>query len=81
MDRNIPFRNVERFRQPFRLRSTNFCEGWNNAWNIRTRRTSTKIWLAIKFLKNQQKKHRKANFHMRQGTLARPQKRKLRLHK
>ena len=43
------------FERPSRLRTTNYCEGWNNAWNTHTRRASPNIWLAIKFLKIQQK--------------------------
>ena len=50
------------FERPSKLRTTNFCERWNNAWNTHTRGASPNIWLAIKFLKIQQKKHRKPNF-------------------
>ena len=68
------------FERPSRLRTTNFCEGWNNAWNTHTRRASPNIWLAIKFLKIQQKNTENQIFHMRRGALPPPQKRKWRLH-
>ena len=28
------------FKRPSRPRTTNYCEGWNNAWNMHTRRSS-----------------------------------------
>ena len=37
------------------LRTTNGCEAWNSTWNRRTNRSSPNLWLAIKFLKQQQK--------------------------
>ena len=37
------------------LRTTNGCEAWNSTWNRHTNRSSPNLWLAIKFLKQQQK--------------------------
>ena len=65
------------FERPSRLRTTNYCEGWNNAWNMHTR-SSPNIWLAIKFLKIQQKNTQNPVNHIRLGRLS-PQKRKCRL--
>ena len=68
------------FERPSRLWTTSFCEGWNKAWNMHTRRSSLNNWLAIKILKIQQKSTQNQVNHMRLGRLPPPQKRKLRLY-
>ena len=41
--------------RPARLRTTNFCAGWNSVWNRKIQRNSPSLCLAIQFLKQQEK--------------------------
>ena len=41
--------------RPLRLRTTNFCEGWDNTWNRKIQRNSPNFWTAVRFLKQQQR--------------------------
>ena len=43
------------FERPSRMRTTNICEGLNSSWNRRTRRGRHNFWLAIRFLKVQER--------------------------
>ena len=40
---------------PQRLRTTNFCEGWNNSWNRENQQTSPNFQTAVQVLKQQQR--------------------------
>ena len=62
-----------------RLRTTNDCESWNKSWNVRARRSTPNFWLAVRFLKQQERITRNKVDLANRGKPAPAQKRKWRL--
>ena len=67
------------FERPANIRTTNDLEGLNNAWGRTTKRASPNIWLAVKFLCQQEKLVENVLLNLEIGIRPRPQKRKWRL--
>ena len=80
MDRYIPFRNVECFRHTPQTTNNKFLRRVEQRLEHPYPKNIHENLADNKIPENSAKKHQKSNFHMRQGTLARPQERKLRLH-
>ena len=66
------------FERPSRIRTTNNCEGWNNAWNRRNGRKSPNFWLAIRFLKREERIIRNTIESMEAGAMPPRQRKKWR---
>ena len=67
------------FERPAKMRTTNDLEGWNNAWGHTTRWASPNIWLAVKFLCQQENLVDNPLLNLEIENHPRPQKRKWRL--
>ena len=64
------FHNV--FEKPANIRTTNDLKGWNNAWGRTTRRASPNIWLAVKFLCQQENLVENVLLNLKIGSPPRP---------
>ena len=66
------------FERPSRVRTTTNCEGWNSAWNRRNGRKSPNFWLAIRFLRREERIIRNTIEIMEAGALPQRQRKKWR---
>ena len=43
------------FERPEKIRTTNVCEGWNNAWNRKNLQRKPNFWGSLRYLKREER--------------------------